>query len=586
MFVLVASAAVAGLVFVYFLSDTKGRQGAYILEDQVTHARLLPKPSAHAFSYPTLALLLSLDPLESHKLDLARGWLFGYGGTSWRVTGLRSAAYLLPDVARPVGEGAKRRSIKDKLREVLVQCGHDAGRLGEVWMLTMPSYMGYEGINPLTVHYCYEERRDDGTHDDDDDGGGSRLAWVVLEIHNTFGEKHVHVLETGVSEDEDRPTGYDHQWTFARDFHVSPFNDRLGHYRVSISAPPAPSSPSLKTSPPRPKIRIHLHAVPSTAAPHADSNPPSSSQGVGPLKLTAVLVARRAVPLSPANLLRALARYPLALFLSFARILYHAWILHYVKHLDVFPRPDPKPAMRDWATVDALKTQSAQPATAGDSAEAKRAYGGIGWQDEGVLEAYSRRVAQRFLRRRASEVGITVVLVSGDPSVPREVFAPTSSESSSTASGGHAQGPASGTEELIIHYAAPRFFTTLIMAPSAGHMLLLGRTEDLFRVNSELSFSRVFAAPAEASCTMWTRWNQAVRTSFLPERFLRSVPLEQGARHPLDDDGGALNVPVVCMLHAADMLEKRIFSAAKARFVPGLEPWGRWERAALSIRNE
>ena len=64
-----------------------------------------------------------------------------------------------------------------------MQCGHDAGRLGEVWMLTMPSYMGYEGINPLTVHYCYEKRRDDGTHDDDDDdGGGSRLAWVVLEV--------------------------------------------------------------------------------------------------------------------------------------------------------------------------------------------------------------------------------------------------------------------------------------------------------------------------------------------------------------------------------------------------------------------
>lgn len=169
--ILAASAAVAGLVCLYWIMigdrgserERGTRLDAYILENQVTHARLLPTPSAHAFSYPTLALLLSLDALEAHALDLGHGWLFGYGGTSWRVAGLRSAAYLLPD---------PRRSIKEKLGEVLGQYGHDARRLGEVWLLTMPSYMGYEGINPLTVHYCYEKA----------DGDGGALAWVVLEV--------------------------------------------------------------------------------------------------------------------------------------------------------------------------------------------------------------------------------------------------------------------------------------------------------------------------------------------------------------------------------------------------------------------
>ncbi len=41
-------------------------------------------------------------------------------------------------------------------------------------MLTMPSYMGYEGINPLTVHYCYEK------------DGERELAWVVLEVRACF----------------------------------------------------------------------------------------------------------------------------------------------------------------------------------------------------------------------------------------------------------------------------------------------------------------------------------------------------------------------------------------------------------------
>ncbi|TFK88818.1 hypothetical protein K466DRAFT_662050 [Polyporus arcularius HHB13444] len=538
----------AGCAWCYMSEPADAQKSAllaYIVENQVTHARLLPTPSTHAFSYPTLAFLVSLDALEARSLDLARGWLFGYGGTSWRVTGLRSAAYLAQE--RKKAEAG----IKEKLREVLEQFGHDSRRVGGVWMLTMPSYMGYEGINPLTVYYCYDSSE-----------GGERLVWVVLEIHNTFGEKHVHVLETGVGEDEDCPPGFDHQWTFAREFHVSPFNDRLGHYRVSVNAPPAPSSSSsaLSSSPPRPKVRIHLHAAPSSA----DAN---AAGLVGPLKLTATLFARRAVPLTSANLLRALARYPLALFLSFARILYHAWILHYVKRLDVFPRPDPKPAMRAWG-LPLPRAVLSPTAAEGDEDEAarRRAHGGIGWQDEGPLEAYARRVVERFLARRAEELGVGVVLESGDPSMPRRVFVPSST---------------SPEDRLVIRYAARRFFPTLLLAPCAAHMLLVGTAEDLFRVSSEELFVRVFAGGA------WPRmsWVQSLRLSLLPKRFARR-PSQVPPRHPLDEGWGFLNALVVCLVHTGDILEKTVFTCLKARFVPGLEPWGRWERAAMLLRDD
>ena len=159
----IALAAVAVLYLVR-PSNENIPNTAYVLENSVTHARLLPKPSTHAFTYPTLAFCLSLDDLESHSLDLLSGWLFGYGGTSWRATGLRSAAYLLPD-----SKTREPQSIKAKLREVLAEHGHDVSRLGDAWMLTMPSYMGYEGINPLSVHYCY-------TKDEE------RLAWIVFEV--------------------------------------------------------------------------------------------------------------------------------------------------------------------------------------------------------------------------------------------------------------------------------------------------------------------------------------------------------------------------------------------------------------------
>ena len=135
----VAFAAGATLYLARQGDEGNAPSNAYILENTITHARLLPEPSAHAFSYPTLAFFLSLDALESHSLDLVGGWLFGYGGVSWRVTGLRSSAYLLPDSR--TGRKQRPQNIKEKLREVLVQHGHDGDELGHVWMLTMPSYM-------------------------------------------------------------------------------------------------------------------------------------------------------------------------------------------------------------------------------------------------------------------------------------------------------------------------------------------------------------------------------------------------------------------------------------------------------------
>ncbi|KAH9920876.1 uncharacterized protein BXZ73DRAFT_91887 [Epithele typhae] len=557
---LAAALALALALLTRMSTPPRAPRAAYILENTVAHARLLPTPSKHAFAYPTLALLLSLDALESpaRDLDLARGWLFGYGGTAWRVAGLRPAAYLLPD-----GDSGTK-SVKAKLGEVLGRDGQDAARLGRVWMLTMPSYLGYEGINPLTVHYCYGRR---------EEGEEEELAWVVLEIHNTFGEKHVHVLRTGEREDDAsvRPPGYDHQWTFARDFHVSPFNDRLGHYTVAI--------------------RIHLHAHASSQASSEDepSPPPSHpAAALGPLKLTATQIARRAVPLTPAHLLAALAAHPFALFLSFARILYHAWVLHYRKHLDVFPRPDPLPAVPGWGSA------ATETCTSTTTTPTPTPHGGVGWQPEGALEAYARGVTSRFLARRSAELGVRVALVSADPSVPALSFAPRSrAKHAPSERDDPAVDAEDGSVELVVHYGAPRFFTTLLAAPSAEHALRIGRLEDLFRVASagegdgEALFLRVFAGPQKRGPEALSS-TQRLRTALLPAAFVRGGPSSTRAvpsRHALDGRENSVvgNALAVLLVHALDGLERLVFAAVRARFVPGLEPWNRWARAGAVI---
>jgi DUF1365 family protein len=132
----------------------------FILENRVTHIRGLPVSSSHAFRYSTLSFLLGLDSLESGRLDLASGWLFGYGGRWGRILGLRSEPYL-----DTLSSASIRRKLELELRR------HSLLSLDETfqdaWLMTMPSVLGFEGINPLTVYFCYKN---------------SKLWTVVLEV--------------------------------------------------------------------------------------------------------------------------------------------------------------------------------------------------------------------------------------------------------------------------------------------------------------------------------------------------------------------------------------------------------------------
>ena len=137
---------------------------AYILRSTTSHARFLPVDSRHAFSYPVLSLLLPLSALESGQLSLLNGFLFSFGGIHGRILGMRSAGYLYDDCGR-------EPSIRKKLGEALGQFGIEptGEQMDDAWILTMPSYCGFEGINPLTVYFCY--RKD-----------GPELWIVVLEV--------------------------------------------------------------------------------------------------------------------------------------------------------------------------------------------------------------------------------------------------------------------------------------------------------------------------------------------------------------------------------------------------------------------
>jgi len=151
-------------------------------------------------------------------------------------------------------------------------------------MITMPRYFGYS-FNPLTTYYVYDPK----------------LVAVVLEVHNTFDEKHIY------------PVRFSSSQTIVRRFHVSPFNDRLGTY-------------TLKTRDPRSGISIEVTVV------TPDGRP----------KLYASLKSKTWTDLHHTiRVLWLCARCGSWIFMTFPRILYQASKLHYHKKLPVYMRPEP-----------------------------------------------------------------------------------------------------------------------------------------------------------------------------------------------------------------------------------------------------
>jgi DUF1365 family protein len=152
-------------------------------------------------------------------------------------------------------------------------------------MLTMPRFLGYS-FNPLTTYYVYDPE----------------LIAVVLEVHNTFGEKHIYVV----------PYSEGPQF-IPRRFHVSPFNDRLGTYQFKATSPEN-------------GIFIELTLITPEAKP----------------KLVATLKSRSGTAMGDScAVLRLCVLCGWWIFMSFPRILFEAWKLHYRKGMLVYMRPEP-----------------------------------------------------------------------------------------------------------------------------------------------------------------------------------------------------------------------------------------------------
>jgi DUF1365 family protein len=164
-----------------------------------------------------------------------------------------------------------------------------------VTLVTNLRVLGYV-FNPASFFLC---RAEDGT-----------LQVVVVEVHNTFGERHLYTLRRA------RPDG-PFVAAMDKEFFVSPFIEMDAGYAVHVGEDER-------------GLRIAIN----------------ERQGGKPLLSTSLVLRRRR--LTDRNLLRVLVRYPLVTHKTIAAIHWHAlrlWLkgARFLRHGDHVPATPPRP---------------------------------------------------------------------------------------------------------------------------------------------------------------------------------------------------------------------------------------------------
>ena len=270
---------------------------------EVRHTRLAPVE--HAFAYPTCFLMLPMRSLRRQPdatLARNRRSMFGF---------------------RDADHGDGRADSLAWLDELLAGAGiADAG--GEVWLHCLPRMFGF-AFKPVSFWYAH---RADGA-----------LAAVVVEVNNTFGERHFYLL-AGDTLDFGRTLAA------AKVFHVSPFCETRGEYTFRFTR----TDLAARDERGRTAVRIELHV------------------DGAPLLLTSV--SGRIEPLTPGAVRFALWTLPAMTAVVVARIHWHALRL-WLKKLPIVGKPaPPASAVTRGAPADgaAQPTASARPSPSADAA--------------------------------------------------------------------------------------------------------------------------------------------------------------------------------------------------------------------------
>ncbi|VGO21164.1 hypothetical protein SCARR_03235 [Pontiella sulfatireligans] len=232
------------------------------------HAR--QSPVEHNWVFPFYFYAIDLDELEQLNRTVR-----GFGYNHWSPVSIRDEDYLR-------GSG----SFRERLGEFI-----DTSEIDRIVLVTVARFMA-KVFKPVSFYYGL---RKDGSP-----------ACIVAEVNNTFGERHLYVMDGGES--------FPLECRHAKQFHVSPFNDMDGHYEFTFSKPGDDMSIDIKL------IRN------------------------GETVMDAAMWGKGAA-LTTSNLWKTVLRHPFTASLTKPRIFLQATVLFYKKRLPVFKKPQPSNSM-------------------------------------------------------------------------------------------------------------------------------------------------------------------------------------------------------------------------------------------------
>lgn len=191
--------------------------------------------------------------------------------------------------------------------------GHDPNDYAYTYLFTAARFFNYQS-NPVSIWNLYSVNKE--------------LTAVVLEVNNTFEERHIYLMKpqsTPLPEDLNiKPPRFSGK--FQKEFYVSTFNSRLGHYSISTSDA---LFPHMRTANPLP-VNTTIGLCSSSGRPKLIARIFSTGPAVDPSTLSLF------------GKISFLSKWWWVGFLTIPRTLYQAWILFFNKKISWSFRPEPR----------------------------------------------------------------------------------------------------------------------------------------------------------------------------------------------------------------------------------------------------
>ena len=214
------------------------------------------------------------------ELDLLDNKFNFFGHNKFRLFSLYDRDYL----------GLTNGTIREKLVYWLKKEGYK-DLFDRVKLFTTPRVFGHT-FNPVSFYFCYSKE-------------SFNPQYIIVEVNNTFGEGHIYILTNGKYITKNKL-----QFTHKKEFHVSPMNDMKGVYNFEISMKKNIFDVSIEIFNEN-EIWFSARLI---------GNPKSISNKA---------------------LFLLFLRYPVNALLILPRILRIAAVLHFIKRLPIFRKPDP-----------------------------------------------------------------------------------------------------------------------------------------------------------------------------------------------------------------------------------------------------